>query len=208
MLNEIRTGPVQSADGSVNPARSTREGALVIGAGLADYQELAIRGMLVQAANQSATTTSAGLTQTQLGFCLSNPAGSGKYLIPLLCGLAIHGAPAALSDFGLQGGFLAAGVVTHTTPLVPICTNLSSPGGGVGKADAACTTVGTSLILMPFGTTPITGATAQVVNPPVIGNMYDLKGSIIIPPGGWVAEYTSTALSTVFGMIWAEIPIL
>lgn len=207
MLAEVRTGPVVSSDGAVNPARAARDGSLITGPGLADYQELAYRGQVFMACNQAATTTSVGLTTTQLGICVNNPAGSGKNVIVLQFSLAVIGAPAALACFGLQVGYAAAGVVTHTTALTPQCTLLNSSAAGVGKADAACTTVGTPVIFMPLGVTPITGATAQAINPPVIGNLYDLKGCLIVPPGGWVAEYTSTALSTISGFTWAEVPI-
>jgi len=173
---------------------------------LAEYQEFALTRRIFQAANQAATTTSAALTTTNLGLCLSNPAASTVNLVLLQMGVAVIGAPAALSVIGLQGGYTAAGVVTHTTPLVPLSTFINQTvATGVAKADAAATTVGTPVIIMPLGVTPITGATANVVNPPVALNNFDFKGTIIIPPGGWVSLYTSTALSVICGMTWAEV---
>jgi hypothetical protein len=209
MISELRVGPITSQDGALNVQRSSKDGSTIVGAGMGDYQELASRGFIFTGGNQGpgGTTTSVGLTTTALGLILSNPAGSSKNLVLLQFSIAVVGAPAAVSAFGLQAGFAAAGVTAHTTPLIAQATLLSSSASGAGKIDAAATTVGTPFLFLALGVTPITGATANVVNPPVIGNVYDIKGSIVIPPGGWVAEYTSTVLSTIASMTWAEIPI-
>ncbi len=204
MLAEIRCGQITTQDGGVNPARGTKEGALVVSQIQADYGEWALRGQIFVAANQAATTTSAALTTTQLGLCINNPAGSGKNLVMLHVGYSNGAAPTALAHIGIQGGYAAAGVVTHTTPLT-VQNAFLNGAAGVGKADAACTTVGTPVILLALGTMPITGATAQVVTPPFTGLYYDLKGSIIVPPGGWVALYTSTQVSMIASMMWAEV---
>lgn len=207
MLSEVRTGPLTSADGSVNPQRATRDGALVIAGGAADYQELAYRQKVFQAANQGpgGTTTTVGLATTYTGLVISNPAGSLVNLVLLQCGIAVVGAPAALSTIGLLAGYAAAGVVTHTTPLT-VSMN-GAQVSGAGKADAAATLVGTPILWMPLGVTPITGATAQVLNPPVVLNTYDFKGSLILPPGAYVGIYTSTVLSLIGGFTWAEVPV-
>lgn len=208
MLSELRIGPIVGGDGSVNPGRSAKDGSLIVGAGLADYQELAARGKVFYAANQAATTTTVGLAATYTGLMLSNPAGSNVNLALLQMGCAVVGAPVALSAIGLMGGFAAAGVVTHTTPLIPASTFLNTIiATGVAKADASGAMVGTPTLLMPLGVTPITGATAQVVNPTVVLNTYDFKGVFVIPPGAYVALYTSTVLSVIAGMTWAEVAV-
>lgn len=210
MLNEIRTGQITSSDGAINPARGSKDGSLVVGAGMADYQELTARGRVFQAANQGpgGTTTTVGLATTYTGLCINNPANSGKNMIVLSAGIAVVGAPAALSTIGLLVGYAVAGIVTHTTPLVPLSSFVNQIiATGVGKADAACTLVGTPTLWMPLGVTPITGATAQVVNPPVILNAYDFKGQLVLPPGAYAAIYTSTVLSIIAGLTWAEVDV-
>lgn len=210
MLSEIRTGVVTSADGAVNPARASKDGSLVMGAGMGDYQELATRGKLFQAGNQGpgGTTTTVGLATTYTGLCISNPAGSTVNLVMLQFGIAVVGAPAALSTIGILGGYAAAGVVTHTTPLVPLCTFMNTAQAtGQAKADSAATIVGTPVLLMPLGVTPITGATAQVVNPPVTLAAFDLKGSFVLPPGAYIAAYTSTVLTVIASFTWAEVAV-
>lgn len=207
MLSEIRTGPITSTDGAVNPARATKDGSIVMAGGAADYQELAYRGKVYMASNQAATTTTAGLAATHTGVCISNPAGSNVNLVMLQYSIAVSGAPAALAIIGLQGGYSAAGVVAHTTPLIPLSTFMNTIiATGVGKADAAATLVGTPTVLMALGVTPLTGATAQVVNPPVVLNVYDFKGSFVLPPGAYIATYTSSVLSVIASFTWAEVP--
>src|SRR3989442_7883192 len=210
MLAEVRTGLLTSSDGAVNPARSAKDGSLVVAAGLGDYQELCARGLVFQAANQGpgGTTTTVALATTYTGLCINNPASSGKNLVMLQCGISVIGAPAALSTIVLLAGFAAGGVTAHTTPLVPLSAFVNTTvATGVAKADAACTLVGTPILWMPFGTVGITGATAgQVVNPFEPG-IIDLKGSIILPPGAYVAVYTSTILAIVGGFTWAEVNV-
>lgn len=210
MLAEVRTGLVTAQDGAINPGRASKDGSLVIGAGMGDYQELCSRGLVFQAANQGpgGTTTTVALNTTYTGLCINNPAGSGKNLVMLQCGVTVVGAPAALSVVGLLAGFAVGGITAHTTPLVPLSSFISQiVASGVAKADAAATLVGTPILYMPFGTIPITGATAQVVNPPLSGFFHDLKGVAILPPGAYIAIYTSTVLTIIGGFTWAEIPI-
>lgn len=211
MLSEIRTGAVQSTDGAVNPARAARDGSLIVASGRGDYEEAAMRQTVFQAANQGpgGTTTTVGLAATYTGLVVSNPAGSTVNLVMLQAGVAVVGAPAALSTIGILVGYAAAGVVTHTTPLTPLSTFMNvTQATGQGKADAAATLVGTPTLWMPLGVTPITGATAQVLNPPVILNVYDFKGALVLPPGAYVAIYTSTVLSIIGGLTWREVPIV
>lgn len=210
MLAEIRTGPIVSTDGAVNPGRATRDGSIVTAAGLGDYQELAIRQKIFQASNQGpgGTTTTVGLATTYTGLCINNPAGSNVNLVMLQHSIGVVGAPAALATIGLLGGYAAGGVTTHTTPLIPLSTFINTTvATGQARADAACTLVGTPTLLMALGVTPITGATAQVVNPPVILNVYDFKGSFVLPPGAYIAAYTSTVLSVIASFTWAEVPV-
>lgn len=209
MINEGKVGPQTNSDGSQNTIRTTKDGSTAVANALADYQELAVRGQVFQGANQGpgGTTTTVGLATTYTGLCLNNPVNSGKNLVLLGCGFSIVGAPAALSTIGLMGGYTQAGVVTHTTPLVPLSTFLNqNVATGVAKVDSACTLPTAPTVLEAFGTIPITGATAQVVNPPFSGGNYDFKGAYIIPPGGYVAIYTSTVVTIIGSFKWAEVP--
>lgn len=210
MLAELRVGPIVASDGTIQPGRTSRDGSFVSINSGGDYEELAYRGLLFQGANQGpgGTTTTIGLATTYTGLCVNNPANSGKNLVMYNFGCSVVGAPAALSTIGLLAGYAVGGVTVHTTPLVPLNMLVNQTiATGVAKVDAACTLVGTPFLLMPFATIPITGATAQVVNPAVSGVFVELKGNIILPPGAFVALYTSTVLTVIGGFIWAEKPI-
>lgn len=208
MLNEIRVGPITASDGAVNPATASKDGSARIAPAAADYYELAYRGKVFQASNQAATTTTVGLATTYTGLCISNPIGSSVNLVMLQFGIAVVGAPAALSAIGLLGGYATTGVTAHTTPLVPLSTFMNTTvATGQAKADSAATIVGTPVVLMGLGVTPITGATAQVINPSVILNVYDFKGAFVLPPGAYIAAYTSTVLSVIASMTWAEVAV-
>lgn len=210
MLNEIRVGPIVAGDGAVNPATASRDGSTRIAPAAADYYELAYRGKVFQASNQGpgGTTTTVGLAATYTGLCVSNPAGSSVNLVMLQHSIAVVGAPAALATIGLLGGYAAAGVATHTTPLVPLSTFMNTTvATGIAKVDSAATLVGTPVLLMALGVTPITGATAQVINPTVVLNVYDFKGAFVLPPGAYIAAYTSTALSVIASFTWAEVAV-
>lgn len=201
-----QVGPQTNADGGSATVRMNKDGGLGVGNTQADYQELAKRGQIFFGANQGpgGTTTTVGLAATYTGLCVSNPAGNTFNLVMLNLGLSVVGAPAALSTIGLLTGFAAAGVVTHTTPLTGQSTLVGGPGS-TAKVDSAATLPGTPLLTLPLATIPITGGTAQVVNPPTTGVQADLRGQIVIPPGGYIAVYTSTVLTVIAGFTWAEV---
>jgi len=158
-------------------------------------------GWLFHAGSQASTTTTVGLAATYTGLCLSNPAASGKLLIPRMVGIGFSEEPAATSVIGLHGGYTAAGIVTHTTPLTVYNNRIGvSAGSAVGLADAAATTVGTEEVIMAFG--------ASFADGELQGNgpmMINLAGGIIIAPGAWVAVYTETLVKGIFSMWWEEI---
>jgi hypothetical protein len=178
-------------------------------------QEAAVRAAMFTGANQGpgGTTTTVGLATTYTGLVLSNPANSGKNLALYEVNVAVVGAPTALSTVGLLGGYVAAGLVTHTTPLT-VYSNILGIDGSIGSSghatsiatiDAAATLPSTPVLLRSFATIPITGATAQVVNPPISGVLYNAEGNLIIEPGGFVAVYTSTVLTIIASMTWTEL---
>lgn len=139
------------------------------------------------AANQTGATSSAALATTYTGLCLSNPAGSGQNLSILRVSALFVVAPAALTAIGLIVGYAVGGITAHTTPLVVgnalVGTIPTNPL--VGLADAACTLVGTPAWARWMAATP--SATA------VFSFTEDAKGTLLIPPGGYVAIGTSIA---------------
>jgi len=152
----------------------------------------------------SPVTLSAALATTYVGLCLSNPAGSGKNLNLLTVETALIVAPAALTSLFLITGYATGGITAHTTPLTPqsAFVGLTPNGSIVGLLDSACTLVGTPVGSRVLGTT--TGATTPY------STFQDLKGSILIPPGGYVAIGSNIAGPTsgfLGSFSWEEVPV-
>jgi hypothetical protein len=166
--------------------------------------EAALRGNLFHASSQAATTTTIALATAYTGFCLSNPAASAKNLEIRRVGVALTVAPAGIASISLAGGWLAAGVTAHTTPLVVydniLANALSSVA--VAKADGAATLVGTPRDIMQL----MGGFTAGAL-PAFGGGTFDIAGGIIVPPGGYVFVETLTVTVGMFSMWWSEWPI-
>lgn len=159
----------------------------------------AANGNVGVAANQTGATLSAALAPTYTGLCLSNPAGSGKNLIIARVSGLFDVAPAAFTALGLIIGFSAAGVVTHTTALTPLNALVGGGAALIGKADAACTIVGT----------PAWGRWMSVTVSATGEANFDeiVNGEIVIPPGGYIAIGASIAgpATGFFGSItWSE----
>jgi len=168
--------------------------------------EQALRLNLFHAASQADTTTTIALATTYTGFCLSNPAGNTKLLVPRQIGIALCLAPAAEANMAIGGGYAAAGVATHTTALATYSAMLGNGVAATGLADAACTLpagAGDGLLRV---ITQCFGAFTAAALPSTTPMILDLDGSIIIPAGGFIFIYTLTVVHGFFSMNWEEIP--
>lgn len=167
------------------------------------YFQASYGGLTGRANNQAGVTTSVALATTCVGFTLSNPAGSGKILVPQKASFLVSVAAAAAQQVGLYGGFAAGGITAHTTPLTILDNYLGgSVADLVAKADAACTLVGTPAWLKWLAEAPATAT--------LFSGDFDLEGEFIIPPGGYIGIGTLIAggASGFFGgMSWEELPI-
>ena len=154
-------------------------------------------GRVFGAASQAATTWSVALNTTYTGLVVSNPAGSTQDMYILRVGFALSVAPVAITKIGLFGGYLAAGITTHTTPLTPFSLKAGAGTTGmVAKADAAATLVGTPTWVMPI----LAGFTAGALPSPAMATI-ELDEAFIVPPGGYFGIGALTA-AIGFGAIW------
>lgn len=208
--NDVRVGEQSLVDTQIATARGDKRGQTVVVGGGGNYQEATFRGRTFSGANQGpgGTTTTVGLATTYTGLVLSNPAASTVYLVVNNVGIGVVGAPTALSSLGLFAGWTTAGLVTHTTPAIAHNNLWNSTAGtnGSGLVDAAATLPVAPLLIRSYGTMPITGATAQVVNAPVSGVTFDESGSIVLAPGAFCGIYTSTVLTVIAHFTWSEVP--
>lgn len=195
-------GPNAVADGTLSAVRLGKSLEQMVSELQPRYFEQAYRGN-VFSASSAAGTSSAGLAATFTGgICLSNPAGSNKLLVPLKCTSTLIVVSAAVTSAGLIVGYSQAGVVTHTTALVPFSNYLGSGVSPVGKVDQAATLVGTPAWLDFIASTGVTAG--------VWGATLDLEGDLVIPPGGYVAIGTtiaSPATAHIAGISWIEVPV-
>lgn len=197
LFSQFKTGAGKSGRGLLDA-----QGAQDTTARHGKYFTAALAGAAGMAANQAAITSSVALATTNVGFTLSNPAGSGKNLVIQKVGFALPVAAAAGQSIGLFGGFSAGGITGHTTPIT-IQSGVvgASVAALVAKADAACTLVGTPAWLkwLASNLTTTDGVSE-----------YDIDGEIIIPPGGYVGIGTliaSGASGFLGAMSWEELGI-
>jgi hypothetical protein len=166
----------------------------------------AVAGASFSGGNAAAATLTVGLATTYTGCCLSNPAASTVNLVVRKVGIAVS-ATSAANAFGLATGWIAAGVVTHTTPITGILGNYigaATASGSVAlaaasqaKLDAACTLVGTPLYTQFLGA----AATSSV-----FGGLFSVDDAFIVPPGGWCAIVGSGGTTGFWGSFyWEEV---
>lgn len=202
-IDNIQTGS-QNIAGGQTPVKNlnvSRQGDLAIQPAGSDYQELALRGLVYSASNQAAQAVSVALATTYTGLCLSNPLNSKYNLVLLGCNFALSVAPAAIASLHLIGGFSSTTNVTHTAAITPTSNILGLPLDNVAKVDSQAT-IPTPTYLYSLGSGFTAGALYGTTP-----SWIDLKGQIIIPPGGFVAIGALTAVTGFGTFVWAELPI-
>jgi len=179
------------------PLLCDNEGNLLVKPHLADA---ALDGRLFGVANQAAVATTAAMTGTWTGLCVSNPSTSGKNMI--------------LWEFGFSqtvasNGDGAIGLFTCTiaAPASNVTIYNQKLGGGSSSmlADDGATVVGGVLqrVFGPIGTLAVTG---YGQGPQFV---YKADGSLVIPPGYTIASYTTKVVgaSMIFYYIWEEVDV-
>jgi hypothetical protein len=206
---------IQTVVGGNNPAaagssppnlRIDPTGAVAYAKVHGDYYESTVRKQVFSGSTLTGVTTTVGFATTLTGCCLTNPIGSSVNLVLRRVKYGALVAQTAALVFGIQTGFNNTVAVTQTTPLVA----LNNFVGGVAGAGllSSSVTLPTAPTRMTLIDTLLTGAITTVV---IGGNQYDLQDSIIIPPGGYAATYTSAASvasSLVFGFVWEEVSVV
>jgi hypothetical protein len=159
---------------------------------------------IFMACNQAAVTAGAGLSTTVATLSLSNDVTSTKNLYLLRASWAFSTVAAAAVVVALVGNYNATTNVTHTTPVLIQRAYINVVGGtgttdAVGKADSAATLPTTPIYYQPLigsGTSGLGPTRADI----------DFSGTIVIPPGGYVAIQANAAAVGFGSFIWAELP--
>ena len=191
-------------DGGKPTIRLDRTGAVVVVSSHGDYYESVLRGKVFSGANPAGVTTTVGAALTHTGLCLTNPAGSGVNLVLNTFGVAQLVAPVAAAIVALATGFSPA-AVTQTTPITPQGNLVGNVQGAGLLASAVTLPVAPTVrhVLGAMGTVAATGFG-------LITQTHELKGVIIVPPGGYVCTFTSTASGAsgmAFSFAWEEVPV-
>lgn len=153
------------------------------------------------------SVTTVALATTYTGLCLYNPAGTGVNLVVATVGYSFLVAFPAAATIGLMVGYAAAGVVTAVAAASPgASSNIGTGATAGGKCALSATLVGTPVLHTVFGA----GLTGAITTTPQNMTVFDMGGSLILPPGAYAAIYTSTAsgaASLAASFQWEEVPV-
>jgi len=201
MKAEGRVGTIAASDGSFNTLRTATDGGLVTQIGGGKYVEAALAGRLFSVANQAAVITTAALATNWKGLCVSNPTTSGKNIIILEFGWSLSVVGPADGVVGLMTATNAA----MTSAITPVPA-MNGQGAAVAICDTVNATIGTPILERICGTIG-TGTTATQLSVPQ--SIYDVGGSIILPPGRAVLTYTTQACTAavVFYFLFEEVDV-
>ena len=207
-INGLVGVPAASAAPGTAPfVRQSHLGEIVVSEGAGRYYEPCYRKQLFRGSNVSGTpvATTAALATTYTGLVLANPPGSAVNLVLNKLGIAQVVAQTGVLAFGLMTGFNASTALSATTAGSQ-GSQFVGGSAGVGQVYTAATlptAPSIAEILGMFGTAALTA-------PTFINELFDLEGSIILPPGGYAALYTSAASvasSFYASMQWEEKPL-
>lgn len=203
MKIELEVGPQVSPDGQSIQPRAGKAGEIIVQELHGRYTEQVYRGNVFFAhGGNAALTFSVGLTTTTMvGLIVTNPIGSGKLLVPM---------QAEFSPSGVVVGGVALCSLPYTITAFPHTTALTVrnayiSGGLVSVANAdsgmsagPVTPIPAKMLFACLSTNTAQGAA------PVL---YDLGGSLIVPPGCGVAMLATTAITGWPSLTWEEIAI-
>lgn len=157
-------------------------------------------GAIFSITNQAATSTTAAFATTFTGLALANPTGSGVRLVlrRFTCAQVAAGVAGAIGIMGGSGA--AAGSITPTSRYVGSATTSRATG-------SAGATIATPVLIGAYGKLGSVATTGYGIEP---GIVVELDGSIIVPPGFYVASYTTAATTSalIFGFVYEEVEIL
>lgn len=176
------------------------------------YYEATYRKSMFTGATQAviATATSAGLTTSVTGLpVLYNPIGNTYNVVLTKIGYSfLIAQPSAASIIGIATGYNATTAVSGTlTSVSPKNRFLNGPAPTAAMYFSAAITLPTTPTLDVVLGYVGTGAITTNTNVP---SLFDLEGSIILPPGGFAQLYTSAASATsslLCSFQWEEVPV-
>jgi hypothetical protein len=198
MQIEGRVGLISAANGSVNPLRTSTNGALVTNAYGGKLADAALTGRLFSVCNQGAVAVTAALATTWTGLGVANPTGSGKNLIFHEFGWAqtvVNPAEGAIGLMTTTDSGMAAALTVRSC--------MYGNGVSVAYADDGAT-IATPILERIVGGT-MEGAISTI--PSQCPSIYRIDGGIILSPGRSLLTYHTIGgtASLVFYFVWEEV---
>lgn len=200
MKVEGRVGVISADEGSINPLRTDNTGALAVFNSGGKYTEAALAGRLFSVCNQTNVTTTAALATTWTGLGVGNPASSGKNYIFHEFGWAQE---VVMNTEGVIG-LMAATVGDMAQTITPRCAKYGA-ATTVALTDNGAT-IGTPILLRVCGSS----MEGEISTIPSMGpKIYNIDGSIVIPPGYALLTYTFAiqTASIQFHFVWEEVDV-
>lgn len=213
MLSELRAGPIQALDGSVNPARAAKTGEITVSDAHGRYHEAVSRGRCFHASMQAGASLGTALTGTAVTLTLYNPTSSGilvsllETTVAITTDLAAAAATTAVFALAVNVNPIAAAPATNTAATIRNCLL----GGAAGQALAytATTLPAAPVVARVIGMSSMTQASAAGVAKSV-GMIVDCTdGKLILAPNTAVTlQSIGTAISGIVSMMWEEVTLV
>ena len=202
MAKIVLTAGVQgNNDGQPFNARGGRQGDQLSSDLHGRYYEQTYRGNMFGIQGTAVTTTAAGAA-TFTGLAVGNPAGSGINMEVNIVSITQSAALTAATNIGVMFG-------PSTTAITASLTTIANRK--VGGAASGCVATAGQTITSPTQWIIIGGSGSGAMTVPLLipSLLYDFGGGLIIPPGYFLASYTSAASTTAlsFYFQWQEVPI-
>jgi hypothetical protein len=202
-----QVGPQVLNDGSTQPFRQDKTGALVVQELHGRYYEQVYRKNVFTAYSTARAITVVGTAMVGLQLWNSSPVSGGVNLVLLKTGGLISVTSATTTGLILASGIGQVSAPTGQTAADAVKNNYISGTSPQATAIAAgtFTNAPTGLLTLMHNTAAI-GATGE--DP---GYFVDLEGSIIVPPQTYVCiaalGATAAALAWTGFLMWEEVPV-
>jgi hypothetical protein len=205
--NQTIIGVQNQSDGAVIQSRGGKQGDQIVSELHGRYYEQTYRRNIFVGSNGATpTVTTVALATTYTGLALINPISSMVNLSVLKVGVSFIVVFPAVATVGVMTGYSPLGTTTFSAAATDGLSSVFNGTRGVGRAALSATLVGTPQLHTVFGSGLTGAATVQTTQ----WALYDMEGSLIIPPGGYAAIYTSTvcgAAGMAASFMWEEVAL-
>jgi len=213
MQGESRTGDMLAGDASMNPLRSGRYGELVTDASVGRFSNIVRQGKIFTASMQAGAAFGTALTATAVTFTLYNPSSSSVYLAVLQAWFQMSANQTTTTNAPIvvyAANVDTAAAIPATTTAITVRSALLGGSAGTGVVYSAATLPAAPIVVrvFPWGFACQNGGTVvQSGNPTQIDNV---DGALVLKPNSCLTLQgiaTSTAITGIAGMTWAELTI-